>query len=401
MPRLRRIGQVSVVVLAATVDLLVWRGARDLRGGGTLPFWVVPTLTVVVYPVLLFRWRRPVEVFAVLWTYGLAGLIVPLYGPFAGLLVALHAVACRTRTRVAVSLFAACTIPFGINTYNNATTATGDNFFAILIVAGVLWAAFSATIWGLGRFTYLAERRSRLMRALQAKEAEDAVRTERLRLARELHDIVAHAVSAMILQAAGTRALMSPHQDEHVRKALTVIESVGVQAMNELHRLLGLLRSVDPDRADSAYEQPGLDDVPALIELSRDSDLEVEAIVEGRPAQLDRSVDLAAYRVIQESLTNATKYGGRATSVRIHVGWGQDHVMIAVRNTRGAPMRDVPVPPQMISSGHGLLGLAERISLLGGRLEAGPDSNGFLVRAELPLSRAEQASVAAEQEGDR
>ena len=239
------------------------------------------------------------------------------------------------------------------------------------------------------------------MRALQAKESEDAVRTERLRLARELHDIVAHAVSAMILQAAGTRALMSPHQDEHVRKALTVIESVGVQAMNELHRLLGLLRSVDPDRADSAYEQPGLDDVPALIELSRDSDLEVEAIVEGRPAQLDRSVDLAAYRVIQESLTNATKYGGRATSVRIHVGWGQDHVMIAVRNTRGAPMRDVPVPPQMISSGHGLLGLAERISLLGGRLEAGPDSNGFLVRAELPLSRAEQASVAAEQEGDR
>lgn len=382
----RQVGGISAVVLAIAVDLVAWGGDRQLRSGALLPLWVVPVLTVVVYGALLLRWRWPVELFTLQWLYSLAGLLVPRYVPFACLLVALHSIACRRPARVSGVAFAACAVPFGIDSYNAANFSSRGSFSGNFAAAGLILFSCAACAWVLGRRTYLADRRARVAQEAHAQEAAEAVRTERLRLARELHDIVAHAVSAIILQAAGARTLVRT-EDGRVRQAFTVIESAGVQAMNELHRMLGLLRTVDPDRATGGDydQQPGLEDLPALIEFSEASGLDVRLVVEGRRTPLDRSVDLAAYRVVQESLTNATKHGGRTVTVRVRYAVSEQQVSIEVRNRRESVHDSLAT--EALSSGHGLIGLAERVSLVGGRLEAGPVGDGFLVRAELPLNQ--------------
>ena len=389
---LRRAGDVAVVVLAAVVDLVVWHGDRQLLlSGATIPFWVVPVLTVLVFSTLLARWRHPSIVFWVQWTYALAGLLLRDYEPFAGLLIALHAVACRTRPLVARAALIACVIPFVISSYIPAYLTGGETpGFATSIL---LWTVLIGAVSAAGRLSYAATRRAERARELQAAASEAAVRAERVRLARELHNVVAHAVSAMILQAAGARTLVRP-QDERVRQSLEVIETAGVMAMAELHRLLGLLRSVDPGLAANVYEdQPTLKDLPSLIELARASGLVVDLAVEGEAAELDPSVDLAAYRIIQEALTNTSKHAGQGATIRIHLRWHADGLTITVRDSAGLdrPNRDKARP---LSSGHGLIGLAERVSLVGGHFEAGAVAGGFLIQAELPLSAARGPAVA-------
>lgn len=401
LPRPRHlVGEVLTVALAIFVDLAAWGGDRQLRNGGFLPLWVVPALTIVVYGALLFRWRWPAGLFVVQWIYSLAGLLIPLYSPFACLLVGLHAVACRRPARISGTAYAVCAVPFGIDSYNAASVGAHGSFLGNLTGAGLLFFAAATCAWVLGRRTYLADRRAKVAQETHAHQAAEAVRTERLRLARELHDIVAHAVSAIILQAAGARTLVTT-EDGRVRQAFTVIESAGVQAMNELHRLLGLLRTVDPDRTagtDFDEQQPGLEDLPALVDFSRATGLDVNLVVEGRRARLDRSVDLAAYRVVQEALTNATKHGGRTVTVRVHYVVPERQVSIEVRNLRESSQPATTA--DSLSSGHGLIGLAERVSLVGGRLEAGPVGDGFLVRAELPLNQPGQVNGDTAVQGD-
>lgn len=400
MSRLRGVADLFVVAVAAVADLIVWGGDRQLRSGQVLPFWVVPALTVATYSTLLLRRRRPIEVFTLQWVYGLAGVLVPNYYPFAGVLVALHAVACRTRSRGAGIVLLACAVPFGVNTYNSAAFGAHPDVAVTIAANGVLWIVVMAAVWGLGRLTYFASVRARLVQERQAEEATRAVQAERLRLARELHDIVAHAVSAMILQAAGGQTLVG-RDDDRIRQVFTVIESVGVQAMNELHRLLGLLRSADTEHAEEHWgEQPGLKDLPGLVDLSRAAGLDVHTSVEGPPGELDRSVDLAAYRIVQEALTNVTKHAGQAAAVNVRTLWSRDRLTINVRNTHGQ-LRGDRDNPVVLSSGHGLQGLAERVSLVGGRLETGAVSDGFLVRAELPLRLADQPGNAALQAESR
>jgi signal transduction histidine kinase len=392
--RLRLAGDVALVVLAVIVDLVVWGGEGQLRTGATLPFWVVPALTIVVFSTLLVRWRHPIAIFWVQWTYALAGLVVPGYEPFAGLLVALYAVASRTRPLVAWTAIIACVIPIAIDAYNAMGGLNGGVVaeFETFATEAMLLAVLSGTVWALGRLSYAARRLADKQRELQAAEGEAAVRAERLRLARELHDVVAHAVSAMILQAAGARTLVHP-RDDRVRQSLEVIETAGVQAMAELHRLLGLLRSVDPASADDVYEhQPTLKDLPALIDLSRASGLAIDLVTEGETAELDPSVDLAAYRIIQEALTNTAKHAGLGAATRIHLRWHPDGLTITARDTAGLdrPGRGRAGP---LSSGHGLTGLAERVNLTGGQFESGAVDGGFLIRAELPLSAARRPAA--------
>ena len=386
--RLRLAGDVTLVVLAIIVDLVVWAGDRQLRTGATLPFWVIPALTTIVFSTLLVRWRHPAAIFLVQWTYALAGLLVPDYEPFAGLLVALYAVASRTRPLVAWTAIIACVIPISIDSYNASAGVV-----TVFATEALLLAVLSGTVWALGRLSYAARRLADKQRELQAAEGQAAVRAERLRLARELHDVVAHAVSAMILQAAGARTLVHP-RDDRVRQSLEVIEAAGVQAMAELHRLLGLLRSVDPASADDAWEhQPTLKDLPSLIDLSRASGLVIDLAAEGEAAELDPSVDLAAYRIIQEALTNTSKHAGQGAATRIHLRWHPDGLTITARDTAGLE-RPSRGKARALSTGHGLIGLAERVNLVGGHFEAGAVAGGFLIRAELPLSAARRPAAA-------
>ena len=143
----------------------------------------------------------------------------------------------------------------------------------------------------------------------------------------------------------------------------------------------------------SREHQPALKDLPSLIDLSRASGLVVDLAAEGEAAELDPSVDLAAYRIIQEALTNTTKHAGQGAATGIHLRWHSDGLTITVRDTAGLerPGRGKARP---LSSGHGLVGLAERVNLVGGHFEAGAVAGGFLIRAELPLSAARRPAAA-------
>jgi signal transduction histidine kinase len=357
---------------------------------------IVSWLTVLVNSTLLLRRRFPVAVFATQWMWSLIPFarsldyMIPLV-PSVGLLVALYEVGRRVRTTPSIALLGlscaiASLIAIFVLFYLPSQHRHGLFHANHLVHASLsaAWLAVAAPVWAAGRRTYTAHRRAVLLKEAQVREAAEAVRAERLRLARELHDIVAHAVTAVVLQAAGVRTLVG-RQDDRVRDALLVIESAGGQAMKELHRLLGLLRSVDPEAGEGdATTQPGLRDVSALVAQARTAGLDVEATDEGQPVELDRSVDLAAFRVVQEALTNAAKHGGPGGRVRLHQMWGDDRLTLTAQSTS----RPVRAPVAIPSSGLGLRGLRERIALVGGRLDVGPDGDGFLLRAELPLSAA-------------
>lgn len=378
---LRRIGEIALVASAVAVDVVAWGGDDALRFGGSLPIWVAPAATIATYSIVPLRWSKPISVFGIQWSYSLiAGIFVPQFQPFAGLLIALHAVA-RTQTwRVSGLALAACIVPFGLYSYDAGITNSHRTPVLVATAAAVaLWGAVSTAVWGLGRAANGADRRAE--RAREARAAE-AVRLERLRLARELHDIVSHAVSGMLLQAAGAKTLVRA-DDLAIRSSLEVIEGAGVQAMKELHRLLGLLRATDAESEPAeAAQPPTLRDLSDLVTGARAAGVDVETVVEGCPAELDASVDLTGYRTVQEALTNVIKHGGRGAAAGIHLVWEERGLTMTVRSTGGSgshPRR------KELSSGYGLLGLEERVALVGGNLAYGQVDGSFLVRTRLPL----------------
>jgi signal transduction histidine kinase len=208
--------------------------------------------------------------------------------------------------------------------------------------------------------------------------AEAAITDERARIARELHDVVAHAISVIVLQARGGRRLLASEPDE-TRNALDTIEHTGQQALVEMRRLVGLLREADGD-LDLA-PQPTLARLDRLVEQVSAAGLPVELTVEGEPVLLAPGVDLSAYRIVQEALTNALKHAGPA---RAHVvlRYAEDGLDVDVVDD-GAGATDGS------SGGYGLAGIRERVSVYGGDLAAGPrDGGGFAVHARLPYVSA-------------
>jgi signal transduction histidine kinase len=322
---------VVVVVLALAVDLLVWGGDRSLRWGGELPVLAVPLVSTVVFATLLLRWRHPVAVFVVQWLYAWAGLVVPGYEPFAGLLVALYAVARRCSRRVAAAALGVSVLPLTLDTYNSAHLA-GDAFGANFLAAAVVWAVVLLVTWGVARVAVRAEHQAEEQRHAATNAA---VQHERLRLARDLHDIVSNAVSAMTLQAAGARTLVG-RDEAAVRGALTAIETTGVGALDELRQLLGVLRAVG-DREDPDHEAPpvGLGRLPDVVEAAGRAGVDVRTVVEGTPVELDESVAVAAYRVVQEAVSNTVRHAGRGASCRLHLVWAADRLVVDVRDRRG------------------------------------------------------------------
>lgn len=209
---------------------------------------------------------------------------------------------------------------------------------------------------------------------------------ERARLARELHDIVSHAVTGMTLQAAGAQALLAP-TDQRVRQALTTIEAAGVQAMSELHRMLGLLQHTEPNDAPAGTTGPRLRDVAELVALADAAGRSVQLVEEGHPGALDPSVETAAYRVVQEGLTNSAKHAGPSADVTVRLRWSAEQLEVEVRDRlRGPPL--TAQQRSTLSSGSGLRGLTERVVLVGGSLSAAPVEDGYRLLARLPRARS-------------
>jgi signal transduction histidine kinase len=260
--------------------------------------------------------------------------------------------------------------------WNDPDRLSGDlvfvpTFFAILWLFGL----------GLGRKleqARAAEDRARRLELRRAEEAREAVVEERARIARELHDVVGHAVSVMTVQASGVRRLLKPDQ-EREREALEIVEQTGREALAEMRRLVGVLRR--PEEAPALAPQPSLKHLDRLVEQAGEAGLPVEMRVEGVATELPAGVDLTAYRLVQEALTNAIKHAD-ATTAEVLVRYGDGVVEVLVTDD-GRGVADGTAE----SGGHGLVGMRERVAVYGGELEAGPKPDGgYALRARLPLS---------------
>lgn len=232
----------------------------------------------------------------------------------------------------------------------------------------------------------LVELEERAQRAEQEREerARRAVAEERARIARELHDVVAHQMAVMTLQAEGARRL-ADGADPRVATALDTIRQAGHDALTELRRMVGLLRTVeDDDGAGPDLEpQPGLDRLPALVAQMEEAGLQITVETRGEPRPLPPGVDLSAYRILQESLTNVLKHAGPHARAQVRVGFEEEVLTVEVVDDGQGAARSLS-PPQ--EGGHGLVGMQERVALLHGELRVGPRSGGgFEVRARLPL----------------
>jgi signal transduction histidine kinase len=222
------------------------------------------------------------------------------------------------------------------------------------------------------------EERARLAEEARAEEARTAVADERARIARELHDLVGHSVSVMTLHAAGVRRLLGP-EHEKAQESLLLIEQTGREALAEMRRLVGVLRR--PEDAPALAPQPSLRYLDRLVGQAREAGLPVEVRIEGDERELPASLDLTAYRIVQEGLTNAIKHSA-AQHAEVFVRYGLSELELAISD-------DGTGSGNGGGGGHGLVGMRERVAVYGGELRAGPrPGGGYELRARLPVTAA-------------
>ncbi|MGW1216490.1 DUF7134 domain-containing protein [Streptomyces sp. NPDC002499] len=236
-------------------------------------------------------------------------------------------------------------------------------------------------------FEQLEERNARLEKEREA-QAKVAVAAERARIARELHDVVAHNVSVMVVQADGAAYVLDSAPDQ-AKKALETISSTGRQALAEMRRLLGVLRTGEHKEAGEYVPQPDVEQIDDLIAQCRTSGLPVDFKVEGTPRPLPSGVELTAYRIVQEALTNTRKHGGPNTGASVRLVYFDDGLGLLVEDDgKGAP-HELYEEGGVDGQGHGLIGMRERVGMVGGTLDAGPrPGGGFRISALLPLKPA-------------
>ena len=353
--------------LAALVQLEIWGSDVTVPKALAVPVGLLMTLP------LAWRRRAPLIVVAVVMA-ALAGQTLldsseqPPQTPFLALVVAVYSVAAYTeRPRALLG---------GVVSLTVILLSEPDDF----IVAGPLYIG----VWLAGR---LYRDRQRLATALQSRtaalerEQEEtarlAIAEERARIARELHDVVAHSVSVIVVQAGAERLALGPGQ-ESTRETLVSIEKTGRQALAEMRRLLGMLRKEDEELALAPL--PSLDHLDSLVAHVREAGLPVELHVEGARRTLPAGVDISAYRIVQEALTNALRHAGPARA-RVVVRYGEGEVELEVAD-------DGHGSQQTNANGHGLVGMRERVALYGGELNTGlREEGGYAVRARLPFDR--------------
>jgi len=368
------ISSITAVVLFTVVTMTA--DIRHALGTHQALSWAV---TAVVYPAIVVQRRFPVGTVA-LATAGTVvlmadGMKYPLTLPALFCVLYAFALGVSQRRALAVgapvkaTLLAAALI-----------THPGITGFAVL-----LWAALAVSLGVAVRShrAYIAEVEDRARRAEQAKEEEAnrRVAEERLRIARELHDVVGHHVALISVQAGALGCLLDEDQVQ-ARESVTHIQRASEEALEDLRLTVGLLR--EPGASEPVEPMPGLDRLEELISSFAGTGLQVTREVTGRVRPLPEAVELTAYRVIQESLTNTRKHADCATAV-VRLGYAPGALRLAVED-EGKPVRQAV---RRAAEGHGIVGMRERVAALGGRLSAGPrPEGGYRVLAELPLRAA-------------
>jgi len=371
------LGLVSLVGLLTIDVATVTESNRDAD-----PFGVA--LVVAVWAAVAFRRRWPEQV-----AWGVALLTIPYWvldyvdtGASAAVLVALYTVAAHVDRPRSLHIGAVIVLAL-VSVMVVGVLAEQEDLPAIAVVGNSI---VFATAWTVGdsvrnRQAYLAEVEARAEQAEREGElaAVRAVQDERARIARELHDVVAHSVSVMVVQAAAGRRVLD-RDPAGTAESLEVIERTGRTALEELRRLLGVLRG--DDDAAATEPQPTAADVADLVARWREAGLDVDLRTDGDCPHLPAGVGLTVYRVVQEALTNVMKHAGPAR-VEVVLRYGTDDVRIDVLDDGRGPSDRGGLP----SAGHGLVGMRERVELFGGELSVGHrPGGGFRVHATIPLA---------------
>jgi signal transduction histidine kinase len=365
-----------VVLLAAVAEVKIWispgTGPRTVFIVGTL-LWTLP---------LLLRRRFPfaAPVFAFAMQTGVA-----FADPDLGV-----------ETTMSLAWLLTFWVVGAYNERRQAIVGALIGFASIIVIARQdVRVGLDEVIWGIvfggaicliayalqrrtARAAELEERAARLEREREER-TRAAVEAERRRIARELHDVIAHTVSVMTIQAGAARLLLDDDPERAVGPLISV-EETGRQALTEIRRLFEVTR----EHADDVPfgPRPGIANLDALVDHARRAGLPVELAVEGEPVTLSPGLELAAYRVVQEALTNSLKHAGRTTA-RVGVRYGRDALDLEIVDRGRGPTRRE-------GTGHGLIGMRERVALYGGELEAEPRTEGgFVVRARLPVERTQ------------
>jgi signal transduction histidine kinase len=322
--------------------------------------------------VLVVRGRHPRAVFAAVCV--LSALNPNTAAATLPLLAATFNVALRcSRRDAALAAVAAAATLLGGAAWHGGQLVTLGSVLSRLAAIGL---AVAAGLYLAARRAYVESLRARAVQLERERLllAEHAVAAERVRIARELHDVVAHGVSLMVVQAQALPALAGAAREA----AGEQIATIGREALTEMHRMLDVLR-LGSDEGPELEPAPGVRDVPNLVERARGAGIDVALEVEGEPRPLPAGVDLSAYRIVQEALTNVVKHA-RALRTEVHVRYCADALELWVVDDGVSAAAAGP-------PGHGLLGMRERVALFGGTLESGarPDGRGYAVRAVLPL----------------
>ena len=388
--------RVDLVILpiAFVLDILLFSSLLRSDVMTTAGRLAIVCYSAVGVGLLLFRRQAPFAIFGLIWLHSVVALVVTdRYVPVVFLLVALEAVAELRPLRLSLAALATVLVPTALLVVQAVRAASEQAGLTAGIGSALFYTALDVLAWGIGRWV---RRHHRQVDRLQAEhtlevaehqaETEHAVSAERLRIARELHDIVAHSVTIMVLHAAGAKRVVDT-DPARAKQSLNTIEESGQQAMSELRRLLELLREDGSDDVGSGSPLPGLAQLETTINSVRSSGVAVTLDISGTPRRLDASTDLAAYRLIQEALTNVSKHRGAGAHATVSIEWGAEKVTVAVEDDgRGSPDQAAPALGSL-STGNGLAGLSERIAVAGGDFVMGStDGGGFRVAARLPVA---------------
>ncbi|MFJ9694024.1 sensor histidine kinase [Kitasatospora sp. NPDC101183] len=368
-----------VVVVATALDLLARVLVGQVVEGHQVTVLSFLLVAVSGLPLLARRTHPLTALAGVLVLQAATDLSGPVTVHFGAVLViALYSVSSTCTLPVTAAATLVTAVVTALNQSHYHPTSVADSLASLISAVMVSSAGLAVARW------------QREVAANRRLLADRAVAEERRRIARELHDIVAHHITTMQLMAGGARANLA--RPEVVRDSLVTLESSGRLALREMRQLLTVLRADDETEAAPPAPQPGAEDVQQLVDESCLAGLPTELTVDGPRRPLPPTVGLTVYRIVQEGLTNARKYAGPARAA-VRLEYGPDSVTVEVRDDGGG----APPPEKTGPAGYGLVGMRERVALHGGTLEAGPrPGGGFAVLAELPLSSDESAEAAVQ-----
>lgn len=387
----------------ATLALALVAGSATIFAGNPA---VLPA-TLALAAATAARRRLPVPAYIAALAIGTAQVIVSIApahpaSPFqptfadAGILVLLYTVADRRPRRVSLPALAACVALFALAvTRWNPGPERGQYLQQFVLITGLCYVLAPLSTWVLGesmarRRVYLAALKERAVRAEAERDARvrAAAADERARVARELHDVIAHNLSVMVAQADGGRYVFDA-APEKSRQALAEIGATGRQALSEMSHLLGVLRT---GPAASAFApSPGVTEIPRLVQQAREAGMCVAHTVEGAAPRLPGGLSVAVYRIVQEALTNVRKHARPGAAAEVRLRYGTDELLVSVTDDGHGAASGAPSSSAQYA-GHGLAGMRERAAMHGGTVRTGPrPCGGFEVSVRLPLPGAPAA----------